>query len=74
MRHKLIEIKSGAEVKPGMTCIDFRNEMWKLVSFRVNTPPSTGKVTMTRVGDDKHYEREFYPSVFDFQIVEADDE
>jgi len=74
MRHKLIETKSGAEVKPGMTCIDFRNVMWKLVSFRVKTPPSNGIVTVVQVGDSKGVERDLYPSVFDFQIVEADDE
>lgn len=73
MRHKLIEIKSGAEVKPGMTIIDFRNEIWKLVSFRVTTPPSNGKVTVVSADTDNKMEREFYPSVFDLKIVEIEE-
>ena len=71
MRHILIEKASGAEVKPGMTLIDFRNKMWKLVSFKVTAPPSTGKVTVISVDEDKH-EREFYPAVFGLEIVEAE--
>lgn len=71
MRHKLIETKTGAEVKPGMTILDFRDEIWKLISFRVTAPPSWGKV-LVQSTDGKRTEREFYPSVFDLQIVEAE--
>ena len=73
MRHKLIEIKSGAEVKPGMTIIDFRNEIWKLVSFQVMSPPSTGRVTVISADSDNKMERQFYPSVFDLKIVEIEE-
>jgi hypothetical protein len=70
MRHKLIEKASGAEVKPGMNILDFRGDIWILDSFRVTAPPSTGKVTVYS-GNDPDFKREFYPSVFDLEIVEV---
>lgn len=73
MRHKLIEMATGAEVKPGMNLIDFRNEMYKLVSFTVMSPPSTGRVVVTAADDPHKREHEFYPSVFGLKIVEIDD-
>lgn len=73
VKHKLIEKASGAEVKPGMTLISHKNDMYKLISFRVQQPPSTGKVLVQPIGDNTgKFDREFYPSVFDLEIVEAE--
>ena len=72
MRHKLIEIKSGAEVKPGMTIIDFKGEIWKLIAFRMIAPPSTGQVIVQNTDAYKEVQ-EFYPSVFDLKIVEIEE-
>ena len=71
-RHKLVEEQTGAEVKPGMNIISFRNEVYKLVSFKVYQPPSTGRVIAKHV--DTGTERELYPSVFGLKIVEVNDD
>jgi len=63
MKHKLIEIKTGAEVKPGMNILSFRNEIWKLESFKGSK--------LTAVNPETGWRQEFYPTVFDLKIVEA---
>lgn len=72
MKHKLIEAASGNEVKPGMTILDFRNDIYKVVSF---TSPrhagSSGRVNVVSVEDTPAVERSYYPSVFGLKIVEA---
>jgi hypothetical protein len=66
--YKLIEHVSGAEVKPGMNLLDFRSRMFKFVSFRVLSAPSTGRVLVTDIeGGQEH---EFYPEVFGLNIVQ----
>lgn len=71
MKHRLIETASGAEVKPGMRLVDFRKDIWELVSFRApSTGASTGRVIVRKT--DGTRECEFYPHVFDLKIVEAE--
>lgn len=67
MTHKLINEKTGEQVKPGDTVTDFRGTKWTLLSFQVLQPPSTGRVVVQSVD----YESAFYPSVFGLKIVEA---
>ncbi len=71
MRHKVIEILSGAELHPGMNVLDNRNKIWKFMSFRVISPPSTGRV-IVQDPDNKESLREFYPSVFGLRIEEIE--
>ncbi len=70
MKYKLIESASGKEIKPGMNLVSFNNQMYKFKDFK--SPKhggSTGRVNVTHC--DTGVEREFYPSVFGLEIVEA---
>jgi hypothetical protein len=76
MRHKLIEQETGAEVKPGMRVLDFRNEIFEVVGFSVpRREGSTGRVQVKKPGQlvAIGHEQEFYPSVFGLKVVEIKD-
>jgi len=69
MTYKLIEEASGNEVKPGMTILSFRNELYKFISFRApHKPGSTGRINVEHC--DTGREQEFFPTVFGLKIVE----
>ena len=70
MKHKLVEEASGKEVKPGMTVVSFRNELFKFLDFRSpQHSGSTGRVHVKHC--DTGLEQEFYPQVFGLKIIEA---
>ena len=76
MRHVLVEEIGGAEVKPGMRVLDFRNEIYEVVGFRVpHRDGSTGRVQVKKPGQTvtPGHEQEYYPSVFGLKIVEIDE-
>ena len=73
MRHVLVETGTGAEVKPGMRILDFRNQIYEVVGFRVpHNENSTGRVQVKKPGSERV--DEFYPSVFELAIREIKDE
>ena len=72
----MVEIATGAEVKPGMRVLDMRNEIFEVVGFRVpHRDGSTGRVHVKKPGQEvtPGHELEFYPSVFELKIVEIKD-
>lgn len=74
MAHVLID-RHGNQVKPGAIITDFRGEDFTLQSFRVISPPSTGRVSVVRYPSERGSESgmEFYPEVFNLKIVNSDD-
>jgi hypothetical protein len=54
-----------------MNLLDNNNKIWKFMSFRVISPPSTGRV-IVQDPDNKESLREFYPSVFGLRIEEIE--
>jgi hypothetical protein len=64
--HQLINESTGLPVKPGDMLTSHRGMHAQLVSFRVLSPPSTGRITVLVDGK----ELEYYPSVYDLKIVE----
>jgi hypothetical protein len=74
MKCKLIEEASGNEVKPGMTVLNFRNEIYKVTGFlSPQHVGSTGRVLVVSC-DENTKEQMFYPNVFGLKIVEAKDD
>jgi hypothetical protein len=72
MRHILVEENGGAEVKPGMRVLTFRNEIYELIGFTVpGSDASTGRVQVKKPGEQvlPGHGREYYPSVFGLKIV-----
>lgn len=62
----LIMDKEGKLVMPGQTIKDFRGEEW---SFK-DVSRSGTRVLVTK---NEEYEREFYPGVFDLQVLKQMD-
>ena len=74
MKHKLVEEKTGKEVKPGMRVLSFKDEIFEVTGFQ--TPyhvGSTGRVLVKACTPDAE-EQAFYPQVFGLKIVEAKDD
>jgi len=76
MRHVLVDEDLAVEVKPGTRVLDFRNEVFEVVGFRVpRRDGSTGRVLVKKPGQTvtPGHEQEYYPSVFKLKIVEIDE-
>jgi hypothetical protein len=69
MTHKLIDNKTGAEIKSGDKVTTFRGETYELRDF---APPkhsaSTGRIYLA---DDDGNISEFYPGVIDAKIIDT---
>lgn len=70
MTYKLVSKKTGTEIKTGDIVTDFRGDRWILRGF---TPPrhpgSTGRVHVRTGVTGDHADAEFYPGVFDAEII-----
>lgn len=73
MKCKLIEEVSGNEVKPGMTVLSFKNEIFKVTGFlSPQHVGSTGRVLVKACDETStKYEQAYYPQVFGLKIIEA---
>src|ERR1700751_1606864 len=70
MQTKLIDIKTNNEIKAGDTVTTFRGEKGKLIS--IEAPRHSGSTGRVYVQLGSRY-AEFFPTVINAKIVEADD-
>ena len=65
---KMIHKETRRDVQPGVELLDFRGDEWRLHGVtRYPEGSSTGRVGAVEKGTEQY--REFFPSVFDLEIV-----
>lgn len=65
-----VDKKTGRLVSRGDTITDFRGERLLFVACYAKPAPSTGRVVVADL--DGKYEREYYPGVFDLEILDSE--